>query len=217
MTSRHVTSQHRTPLSVARIAAAAIAMADQEGLEALSMRRLADRLDVEAMSLYHHLPSKAALFEAMADQLVRELPESPDLPWRESLWAAARGWRDLAQRHPGAFSLLATRSSAAPALLERAAIIAAQLRAGGFTPAASAHALSSFFTSLNGYLLAAGVPAVSRDVPEAAADEATLSAAAAVLGEIPMDAWVLTADAAYEFHVTMLLDGLQAALERGAG
>ena len=192
-------------------------MADREGLEALSMRRLADRLDVEAMSLYHHLPSKAALFEAMADQLVRELPESPDLPWRESLWAAARGWRDLAQRHPGAFSLLATRSSAAPALLERAAVITAQLRTGGFTPPARAHALSSFFTSLNGYLLAAGVPAVSRDVPEAAADEATLSAAAAVLGEIPMDAWVLTADAAYEFHVTMLLDGLQAALERGAG
>lgn len=192
-------------------------MADQEGLEALSMRRLADRLDVEAMSLYHHLPSKAALFEAMADQLVRVLPESPDLPWREALWAAARGWRDLARQHPGAFPLLATRASAAPALLERAAIIIAQLRAGGFTPVASAHVLSSFFTSLNGYLLAAGVPAVSRDVPELAADEATLSATGAALGEIPLDAWVLTADAAYEFHVTMLLDGLQAALERGAG
>ena len=217
MTSRHATSQHRTPLSVARIAAAAIAMADQDGLEALSMRRLADRLTVEAMSLYHHLPSKAALFEAMADQLVRGLPESPDLPWRESLWAAARSWRDLARQHPGAFPLLATRASAAPALLERVAIIVTQLRAGGFTPAASARALSSFFTSLNGYLLAAGVPAVSRDVPEPAADEATLAEVSSALGEIPMDAWVLTGDAAFEFHVTMLLDGLQAALERGAG
>ena len=217
MTARRMSSHHRAPLSVGRIAAEAIAVADQEGLEALSMRRLADRLDVEAMSLYHHLPSKTALFEAMADRLAGQLPASPDLPWRESLWVAARGWRDLARQHPGAFPLLATRASAAPALLERGATIITQLRAGGFTPAASAHAFSSFFTSLNGYLLAAGVPAVSRDVPEAAADEATLSAAAAVLGEVPMDAWVLTVDAAYEFHVTMLLDGLQAALERGAG
>jgi len=199
MTARRMSSHHRAPLSVGRIAAEAIAVADQEGLEALSMRRLADRLDVEAM----------------ADRLAGQLPASPDLPWRESLWVAARGWRDLARQHPGAFPLLATRASAAPALLERGATIITQLRAGGFTPAASAHAFSSFFTSLNGYLLAAGVPAVSRDVPEAAADEATLASASSALGEIPMDAWVLTADAAYEFHVTMLLDGLEAALERG--
>ena len=112
---------------------------------------------------------------------------------------------------------ISPRAELAEASVASSAAASGTSRDTAGTPAASAHALSSFFTSLNGYLLAAGVPAVSRDVPEAAADEATLSAAAAVLGEIPMDAWVLTADAAYEFHVTMLLDGLQAALERGAG
>jgi AcrR family transcriptional regulator len=207
----------RPPLSVARIAAMAIAMADQEGLEALSMRRLAERLGVEAMSLYHHLPSKAALFEAMADQLGGSLPAPPDLPWRESLWAAAHAWRDLALEHPGAFPLLATRASHAPALVERVAVVVTQLHSAGFTPAASARAFSSIITALNGFLLAAGVPAVSPDVPEPGVDDPTLAEMSGVLSEIPADAWVLTSDAAFEFHVTMLLDGLQAALERGAG
>jgi AcrR family transcriptional regulator len=208
---------HRPPLSVARIAAEAIAMADQEGLEALSMRRLAERLGVEAMSLYHHLPSKAALFEAMADQLGGSLPAPPDLPWRESLRTAAYAWRDLAREHPGAFPLLATRASHAPALVERVAAVVTQLRAAGFTPAASVRAFSSLITALNGFLLAAGVPAVSRDVPEPGIDDPTLAEMSGALSDIPAEAWVLTSDAAFEFHVTMLLDGLQAALDRGAG
>ena len=78
--------------------------------------------------------------------------------------------RDLAREHPGAFPLLATRASHAPALVERVAVVVTQLRAAGFTPAASARAFSSFITALNGFLLAAGVPAVSPDVPEPGID-----------------------------------------------
>ena len=208
---------HRPPLSVARIAAEAIAMADQDGLEALSMRGLAERLGVEAMSLYHHLPSKAALFEAMADQLAGLLPMPPELPWRESLWAAAHGWRDLAREHPGAFPLLATRASHAPGLVQRVAVVVTQLRAAGFAPTASARAFSSLITALNGFLLAAGVPAVAPDVPEPGVDDPTFAEMSGALSDIPPEAWVLVSDEAFEFHVTMLLDGLQSALERGAG
>ena len=75
--------------------------------------------------------------------------------------------------------------------------------------------MSSFICSLNGFLLAAGVPALFRDLPEPAFDDYPFDEARALLGEIPAEAWVLTSDAAFEFHVAMLLDGLQATLERG--
>ena len=70
-----VTSRRRrTALSRERIAAAAVALIDGEGLDALSMRRLGAALGVEAMSLYRHFPSKAALLEAVVARLLAELP-----------------------------------------------------------------------------------------------------------------------------------------------
>lgn len=201
-------------LSVERIADCAIALADEEGLEALSMRRLGERLGVEAMSLYHYLPSKGALLDAIVGRLGRALPMPPAAPWREALGLAASSWRELARRHPGVFPLLATRATAEPALVERSAILVERLQAAGFTPAASARALSSFLCSLNGFLLAAGTPTLFRDVPEPELEEYGFDVTGAVLAGIPPDAWVLTSDAAFEFHVALLLDGLQAALER---
>ena len=207
----------RPALSVERIADQAVAIADRDGLEALSMRRLAERLGVEAMSLYHHVPSKAALLDVMADALACELPEAPPGDWRACLAAAGRGWRELGRRHPGAFVLLATRSTAGATLLARGAVLIERLQAAGFGAAASAQALSSFFTALNGFLLAAGDPAVFRDVPEAQVDDATLRAAGDAVAAVPTQAWLLTLDDAFEFHLTVLLDGLQAALRRERG
>ena len=204
-------------LSVERISAQAVVIADRDGLAALSMRRLAEELGVEAMSLYHHVPSKAALLDAMADALTRGLPESPPGDWRDCLAAAGRGWRDLARRHPGAFVLLATRSTAGAAMLARGAVILERLQGAGFGPATSAHCLSTFFTALNGFLLAAGDPAVLRDVPEGQVDEAALEAAGEAFAAVPPQAWLLTPDEAFEFHLTVLLDGFEAALERERG
>jgi len=207
----------RPALSVERIADQAVVIADRDGLAALSMRRLAEELGVEAMSLYHHVPSKAALLDLMADALARELPEPPTGDWRGCLAAAGRGWRDLARRHPGAFVLLATRSTAGAAMLARGVVILERLQAAGFAPAASARALSTFFTALNGFLLAAGDPVVLRDVPEPQVDEAALAAAGEAFGAVPSQAWLLTPGEAFEFHLTVLLDGLEAALRRERG
>jgi len=210
------TQGDRTPLSVARIASCALALADELGLESVSMRRLAERLGVEAMSLYYHVPSKAALLDAMANELGRELPEPPPGPWRDCLTAVGRAWRDLARRHPGGFVLLATRSTTGTALLERGAILLDRLQSAGFSAPASARAITSFFTSLNGFLLAAGAPALLRDVPEIHADEAVLEAAGPSFASVPAEAWSLSTDASFEFHLAVVLDGLQAALERDA-
>ena len=76
----------RPGLSRDAVVAAAVALADAEGLSALSMRALAGRLGVEAMSLYHHVPNKEALLDAMVDVVFGEF-HSPVAagPWREEL------------------------------------------------------------------------------------------------------------------------------------
>jgi AcrR family transcriptional regulator len=89
-------------LSVDRIAEAAIAVADAEGMAALSMRRIAERLGVGTMSLYTHVPGKGELIDVMLDAVYGEEARPEDVPggWRGRLEAVARqGWA-LYRRHP---------------------------------------------------------------------------------------------------------------------
>ncbi len=88
-------------LTVERIVAAAIELADAEGLEAASMRRVADRLGVGAMSLYRYVPGKTELLELMLDTIHGEDPaEAPTGNWREQLAWLARRSRTRIRRHP---------------------------------------------------------------------------------------------------------------------
>jgi AcrR family transcriptional regulator len=74
------------PLTRDRIVEEAIALVDEEGAAALSMRRLAARLGTSTMSTYHHLPDKQALREAIAVRIMSELAEpAPDTSWDEAL------------------------------------------------------------------------------------------------------------------------------------
>ncbi|GAA2688927.1 MULTISPECIES: TetR/AcrR family transcriptional regulator [Actinosynnema] len=86
---------------VDRIVAAAVALADADGLAALSMRRVAEALGVGTMSLYTHVPGKAELVEAMVDAVSATTPREPVAGgWRERLEAVARDNRALLLRHP---------------------------------------------------------------------------------------------------------------------
>lgn len=94
-------------LSKSAIAANALALIDTEGLEVFSTRKLGARLGVEAMSLYHHFPSKQLLTAWVAASLRAQVPVPPDdLGWRSWLGQAARNWRAMALAHPNAFALL---------------------------------------------------------------------------------------------------------------
>ncbi|TQM78120.1 TetR family transcriptional regulator [Saccharothrix saharensis] len=92
----------RKDLGVDRIVAAAVTLADTEGLTALSMRRVADTLGVGTMSLYTHVPGKAELLDAMVDAVHAETPRPDDVPggWRGRLARIARDNLDLHLRHP---------------------------------------------------------------------------------------------------------------------
>ncbi|MDX6216989.1 MAG: hypothetical protein QOG99_2573 [Frankiales bacterium] len=99
------------PLSRERVLQAAFAIADTRGLEAVTMRSVAARLNVEAMSLYHHVPSKKAMLNGLVDLLVQvaALP-SGQVTAEEWIRGAADGLRSLAQQHPRLVGLLSTRA-----------------------------------------------------------------------------------------------------------
>ncbi len=95
-------------LSASRVAAAALALADAKGLDALSFRSVGKTLSCEAMSLYHYFPSKAHLLDAMVDICISEL-KWPDasLPWPKRLKLLGMEYRAMALRHPGFFPFIA--------------------------------------------------------------------------------------------------------------
>jgi AcrR family transcriptional regulator len=93
-----------------KVLSAAVRLVDRKGVDALSMRRLAETLGVEAMSLYHHVRDKAELLDGVHETIVASF-EPPPLSgdWKRDLAALARGFRDLLRRHPRAIPLFATR------------------------------------------------------------------------------------------------------------
>ena len=98
----------RQGLTVERIVAAGIEIADADGLGAVSMRRVADRLGVGTMSLYTYVPSKAELVDVMFDRAVGSADRTEvDGDWRAKLTAIARSAWDLYQRHPWLLQVMA--------------------------------------------------------------------------------------------------------------
>ncbi len=105
-------------LSRERIVNAALMVIDEDGMAAVTMRGIATRLEVEAMSLYKHIDNRDALFDAVVARIVGELSEEAALScsdgWKRYLADLARGIRRYARAHPQAFPLVATRPTQAP-------------------------------------------------------------------------------------------------------
>ncbi|HEU0115191.1 MAG TPA: TetR/AcrR family transcriptional regulator C-terminal domain-containing protein [Thermomicrobiales bacterium] len=106
----------REPLTSERIIEAALRIIDDEGLRALTMRRLGLALGVEAMSLYHHLPGKAAVLSGVAESLLGglRLEAANDGTWQDRMRQLARAYRGLAHAHPNAFPLIVMREHRTP-------------------------------------------------------------------------------------------------------
>src|SRR5438309_5004084 len=100
--------KNRERLSRERIVTAALRIMDDEGLEAVTMRRVAHELGVEAMSLYHHVGDKDELLDGICEQVMADF-EFPSLTgvWAEDCREGARAWRRLMQRHPEVIELFA--------------------------------------------------------------------------------------------------------------
>lgn len=129
-----VSIQHRAPLTRSRIAEAALAVVDRDGLEALSMRRLGAELGVEGMAVYRHFPNKAAVLAGVVEVLLAELviPPPSDVPWQDIFREVSRSYRALLLRHPHAIPLLAALPLTDPAAARAAGAVMAVLRHAGF-------------------------------------------------------------------------------------
>ena len=110
----------RAPLSRQRALSTAVALADAEGIVSLTMRRLAQELGIEAMSLYHHVANKDDILDGMVDMVFSEI----DLPsegadWKTAMRQRARSARAAMTRHPWAIAIMESRSSPGPATLRQ--------------------------------------------------------------------------------------------------
>ncbi|RXR22364.1 TetR/AcrR family transcriptional regulator [Oerskovia turbata] len=144
----------RSPLTRERALRAAVRLADEAGLEALSMRRLATTLDVEAMSLYHHVRNKGEILDGMVDLVIGEIASPrPGTGWRAGLEEVARSTRTALARHPWATALLDSRSTPGPARLAHLDAMIGVLRRDGFTVSATGHALALFDSYVRGFAL----------------------------------------------------------------
>jgi len=144
----------RAHLSAERIAKAGVAMADEAGLNALSMRGLAERLGVEAMSLYHHLPNKDALLDAMVDQVAGEiaLPE-PGQPWRKEMRSRALSTLAVLTRHAWVALPFLSRVNTGPHMLAYVDRTHGCLRAAGFSHRGADWARHLMDSHIFGYFL----------------------------------------------------------------
>lgn len=142
----------RTPLSRERVLRAGVALADAEGLESLSMRKLAHELGVDPMSLYNHVASKDDLLGGMADLVVGELDLTPsDAGWKEALRARVLAARETMLRHPWVRTVLETRTGASPVITRYYEAVAEILRGGGFSVDLVHHALHTLGSRLLGF------------------------------------------------------------------
>ncbi|POS06521.1 TetR/AcrR family transcriptional regulator [Burkholderia gladioli] len=158
----------REPLTRERIAQAALALIDDEGLDGCSMRRLGARLGVEAMAIYHHFKGKGELLDAVMEQLLVGQQLNASLPPLKRLREFMRNQRAVAIAHPRAFILLASRrfnTDFAFALYEQ--VLAAFAELG-----LSAKESAFWFRLIGGYVCGAGMAEVASR--EQVADATTL-------------------------------------------
>jgi AcrR family transcriptional regulator len=147
-------TQTRLPLSRDRILTAALALADDEGLTALSMRKVAARLDVEAMSLYNHIANKADIVDGITDQVAGEIElPTPDFDWKGQMRTRSQSAHRVLMRHPWAAALFQQGRKPGPQMMSYLDATLGCLMAVGFTPAQADHARNTIDNHVYGFTL----------------------------------------------------------------
>ena len=147
-------AQRRIPLTRERVLDAAMKLADQSGLEGLSMRKLGQALGVEAMALYYHFANKERVLDGIVDLVYTEI----DVPvsgadWKTAMRQRAISVRDALLRHRWAIGLMESRTNPGPANLRHHDAVIGCLRAAGFDMAATATAYSLLDSYIYGFAM----------------------------------------------------------------
>lgn len=154
-----IDTEPRVPLSKERVLRAAIALADADGIEALTMRKLAEELGVEAMSLYYHVANKEALLDGVVDSLLAEIEEelggfdvtNGESDWKQALRSRILAARTVLLRHRWAPGVIETRTSMTPTLLRYMDTLLGILIEGGFSSDLGHHAMHALGSRALGF------------------------------------------------------------------
>ncbi len=212
----------RDTLTRERVLRAAIDLADERGIDALTMRELGKRLGVEGASLYNHIANKDDLLDAMTDLVASEIEVPVGLPdWKDAMRKRAISARDVFARHPWASTLIDSREHSGPAQLAYADRVLGTLLAAGFSPRAAANA----FLVLDTYIYGFQRQQSSLALPEGIE---TFDVADELLATLQEDAYPallrIASDfsanphdekAVFDFGLNLILDGLERSLEAG--
>ncbi len=169
-------------LSKERVVAEAMRLADSEGVNGLSMRRLAGALGAGAMSLYHYVANKDELLDAMIDIVFEEIGLPPvETDWQSAMRRQAVSARQVLARHPWAIGLMESRTSPGPANLRHREAVTARLRRAGFSVLMATHANWLLDSYVYGFALQAA------SLPFDTADEFADMAEDVYLPQLPAD------------------------------
>ncbi len=211
----------RETLDRARVVRAAMDLADERGLDALTMRELGRWLGVEAASLYNHVTGKDDVLDGMVEQVVARIDvPGEEVDWKEAMRRRAVSARAVFARHPWAAGLVDSRERSGPVSLSYADRVLGVLLRAGFSPRTAGHAFLALDSYIYGYerqragiAPADGVDAgdAAREVLEAAREAyPSLMLVASEYAAEPADD-----DTAFAFGLDLILDGLQRLLEGG--
>ncbi|MHA7261725.1 TetR/AcrR family transcriptional regulator C-terminal domain-containing protein [Arthrobacter sp. TMN-37] len=132
----------RERLNRTRVLQAAVSLADEIGIDSLSMRRLAQELQVVPMALYKHVANKEELLDGMVDVIVGEIePPAPEATWKSGVRSRVLSARRALQRHPWARRAIETRTGMTPAVLDYLESFIGAFLAGGFSLDLTHHAM----------------------------------------------------------------------------
>jgi len=205
----------RAPLSRERVLRAAIELADETGIDGLSMRKLAQKLGVEAMSLYHYFARKDDLLHGMLDTVFSEMELPGSGPeWRSDMRRCAISAKDVLLRHAWAAQLLGSPPTPSPARLIWMNAVLGRLRDAGFSPNMTHHAYHALDSHIEGFVLwVLPYLQVEREQPELAQQflenfpHADLPHLAEHIKEHVEDRPGDTSE--FEFGLELILDGLE--------
>lgn len=219
------TTQRRQTLTRERILAAALALLDEVGLDGLTMRRLAERLEVQAGALYRHVRDKDELLDLLAEAICADQPEpDPALPWREQLHRLAANQVRMLRSRRDAARIVAGTPPTGP---ERLRLIDATLRAlllGGFSEGAAMQAAALLNSYVTGLVLEEDLGPAGAAGGQTEAPAANVWFAAIATGRYPSlgrtvaglrDPAAFGPEQRFSFGLNVLLAGLEWHLRQG--
>jgi AcrR family transcriptional regulator len=215
----------RVPLSRDRVLRAAVKIADERGIEALTMRRLAEEVGAEAMSLYHHVANKDEVLDGVVDVIIQEINDvvgglgtpARGADWKKAMRERILSAREVLLRHSWAPRVMESRTSASPAVLRYHDDLVGLMRAGGFSNDLAHHALHALGSRAFGFSQELFDPGTGPAPAPAPADLEAMGAhfphLAGMLGEVAHDRPGATLgwcddQTEFEFGLDLILDGL---------